>query len=136
MPRVCWNNARCHLVTAEVRKLDDVHLWDKHNQSRCRVVVYPHQQKPHHEQGLTRNGTPELRAQSYSEEHDTEELEVYWQSMTLHVGAAEAQAHNILASYRRETLTSCIMGPRRTSPAGHGLGRHPQASIVTLIAPS
>lgn len=45
--------------------------------------------------GLTRNGTPDVRADSYSREHGFH-WRVYWQATTCHVGEAEARAHRAL----------------------------------------
>jgi hypothetical protein len=49
--------------------------------------------------GLTRNGTPDTRANDYSREHGTQ-WHVYWSAVTCNVTEAEARVHSELAEFR------------------------------------
>jgi hypothetical protein len=53
--------------------------------------------------GLTRNGTPDARADDYSRQHGIQ-WHVYWSAATLDVEAVEAACHRALAD-RRFSLT-------------------------------
>jgi hypothetical protein len=50
--------------------------------------------------GLTRTGSPRLRADDYSRAHGIQWTHVYWQARTENVAAVEAAAHRALAGRR------------------------------------
>jgi hypothetical protein len=54
--------------------------------------------------GMTRTGTPQLRADDYSRVHGIQWTHIFWQARTENVAAVEAAAHRALAD-RRFALT-------------------------------